>query len=236
MTNPFLPAQPQQQAPAPATPTGNPFAAPAPATPQGYGTALGVQAPVQQYAPQAPATPAPGFDLSRLASASVPIVGEGRGPKHKDMYGRLLLFFPLSEENVPRKPEYITPEQRAKGQLTQQQITATVVVLDDGKGGQEPIGWGGNPYVPGGQPHTDFAPLPYVRKAMWWNQTRILSQLRPALPGPDGRPGMIAGRLAQTEPRQNAPWYLIGATEPEVTLVRQYLEAVQAGHFPHPLA
>ena len=221
MTNPFAPTVPQQ---APPAAPGNPFASPAPAAPQAY-------AP-----PAVAAAPPQAFDLSRLASAGAPIVGEGRGAKHKDMYGRLLLFFPLSEETVPRKPEHITAEQRAKGQLTQQQITATVVVLDDGKGGQEPIGWGGNPYVPGGQPHTDFAPLPYVRKAMWWNQTRIISQLRPALPGPDGRPGMIAGRLAQTEPRQNAPWYLIGATEAEVALVRQYLEAVQAGHVPHPLA
>lgn len=244
MTNPFLPAQPaqpqQQAAPAPA-PAGNPFAAPAPAAPQGYGTGLGTQtaAPVQQYAPTAATQAAPpALDLGRLAPAPAPIVGEGRGAKLPDMFGRLVLFFPLKIERVP-------PFRGANGQIQEvrsadgmrDRLTATVVVLDDGQGGQNPIGYGGNPQDLGGSPHTDWAPLPYVRKAMWIDQSRLIGQLRGSVPAnPSQAPGMIAGRVAKVSPERNSAWYLIGASEAEVTLVRQYLEAVQAGAFPHPLA
>lgn len=232
MTNPFLPAQPApttQPQQAPAAP-GNPFAAPAPTAPQGYGTGLGIQT-----AP-APAAPAPTLNLGGLRSAAAPVVG-GTGAKLKDMFGRLVLIFPLSIQRVPRAAQYITAEQRARGDVDQDRLTATVVVLDDGQGGQQPIAWGGDPYALPATPHTNSDPLPYVRKAMWINQSRLISQLRDSLPiGPGEAPGMVAGRVTKAGPNNNDPWYLIGATEAEVTLVRQYLEAVQAGHFPHPLA
>ncbi len=222
MTNPFLPAQPQQQT----APAGNPFGAPAPAAPQAY-------APP---APQAYAPPAPALDLNRLAPAPAPIVGEAGGADLEAMFGRLLLIFPLQIERVP---PYKGQEVRSADGM-RDRLTATVVVLDDGRGGQSPIQWGGNLYGPPSQqrPHTDSAPLPYIRKAMWLNQSRLISQLRGELPTPaNGNvPGMIAGRLSRAGQETNAAWYLIGATESEVALVRQYLEAVQAGHVPHPLA
>lgn len=232
MTNPFLPAQPQQQPAAPA----NPFAAPAPAAPQGFGSTLGAnQFPAAaQPAPQAAP---PALDMGRLASAPAPVVGEGRGAALPDMFGRLVLIFPLSIQRVPRNPQFITQEQRARGDVEQDRLTATVVVLDDGQGGRQPIQYGGKPYALPPTPHTDSAPLPYVRKAMWINQSRLISQLRDSLPSaPGAAPGMVAGRVYKAGPNQNDPWYLIGATEQEIALVRQYLEAVQAGQFPHPLA
>lgn len=222
MTNPFAPTVPQQ---APPAAPGNPFAspaAPAPAAPQAY-------------APPA-AAPAPTLDLGGLRSAAAPVIG-GTGAKLKDMFGRLVLFFPLAIQRVPRSPQYITAEQRARGDVDQDRLTATVVVLDDGQGGQSPIAWGGDPYALPATPHTNSDPLPYVRKGMWINQSRLISQLRDALPAtPGAAPGMIAGRVTKAGPNNNDPWYLIGATEAEVALVRQYLEAVQAGHVPHPLA
>lgn len=226
MTNPFAPAVPAQPAVAP---TGNPFASPAPAAPQPF-QRLATQS-YQQASGQV-ATP-PALDLGRLAAAPEPVIGS-TGASLVDMYGRLVLIFPLSLQRVPRLPKYITPEQRARGDVEQDRLTATVVVLDGGQ-----IQWGGTLYGPPEmqKPHTDSAPVPYVRKAMWINQSRLISQLRDALPAtPGGAPGMIAGRVAKTGPAQNDPWYLIGATEQEVALVRQYLEAVQAGHVPHPLA
>jgi hypothetical protein len=234
MTNPFAPAQPA----APAGPV-NPFAQPAPAAPQGLGTPQAGQS-VQQhnFVPVAASAAAPpAFDFSRLASAPAPVVGEGKGAALADMYGRLVLFFPLSISRVARRTEYITAEQRARGDLDQEQLVATVVVLDDGQGGMQPIAYGGKPYAIPSTPHTDQAPLPYVRKAMWVKQTRLISQLRDSLPAaPGGAPGMIAGRLNKTGPAQNDPWFLVGATEAEVALVRQYLELVQANQYPHPLA
>lgn len=240
MTNPFLPAQPAQQPAAPA----NPFAAPAPAQQQSsnpfgagvpatsYGTG-----PVAQTIPQQPQVAPPALDLNRLAAAPAPIVGEGKGALLADMFGRLTLWFPLMIETVQRRPEHISEEDRAKGRTTQQRLTATVVVLDDGQGGQSPIAYGGKPYALPPTPHTESAPLPYVRKAMWINQSRLISQLQPSLPSAPGQaPGMIAGRVYKAGPANSDPWYLIAATEAEVTLVRQYLEAVQAGQFPHPLA
>lgn len=234
MTNPFAPAVPQQ---APPAAPGNPFASPAPATPQGYGAQLGAP---QAYTPPAPtsvaAAPAPTLDLSRLAPAPAPIVGEAGGADLEAMFGRLLLIFPLQIERVP---PYKGQEVRSADGM-RDRLTATVVVLDDGRGGQSPIQWGGNLYGPPSQqrPHTDSAPLPYIRKAMWLNQSRLISQLRGELPTPaNGNvPGMIAGRLSRAGQETNAAWYLIGATDAEVALVRQYLEAVQAGHVPHPLA
>lgn len=235
MTNPF--ADPYTPT-APAQPTApvNPFTVPAqPAVPSFPG-ALSPQEMTQVAAP-APTTAPPAFDFSRLASAPAPVVGEGRGAQLADMYGRLVLFFPLSLQRVPRSPQYITAEQRARGDLEQDRLTATIVVLDDGQGGMQPIAYGGKPYAIPSTPHTDSAPLPYVRKAMWINQSRLISQLRDSVPAAPGQaPGMIAGRIAKTGPAQNDPWYLIGATEPEVALVRQYLELVQAGQQPHPLA
>jgi hypothetical protein len=249
MTNPFAPAtpaqpqQPQQQPAAPANPfspaqpqhqpgpgMNGYYAQPAPQQPQ-------PTSPYHAVAPAGPVTPAPDLDMSRLSSAGAPVIGEGKGAKLPDMFGRLVLIFPLAIQRVPRNPQYITQEQRARGDLDQDRLTATVVVLDDGQGGQRPIEYGGKPYALPATPHTDSAPLPYVRKGMWINQSRLISQLRDHLPtAPGGAPSMVAGRVHKAGPNQNDPWYLIGATEQEIAMVQQYLAAVKAGQFPHPLA
>lgn len=244
MTNPFAPAVPAQPTP-PAG--GNPFAvqpaAPAPAAPAQNPYAQPAAAPVQQpqYAAPAPVTqPAaapPALDPSRLAAAPPPIVGEGTGAKLADMFGRLVLVFPLALASVPRNPQFITAEQRAAGNVMQDRLTATVVVLDAGAGRMDPIQFGGAPYALPPKPHTDSAPLPYVRKGMWINQSRLISQLTAHLPAqPGAAPGMVAGRVHKAGPNQNDPWYLIAATEQELALVGQYLQLVASGQFPHPLA
>lgn len=251
--NPFAPAVPQQAQPEPQV-LVNPFAGPATSAPQ----------PVQAYAPpvapvtpnpfatnppspqgpygQAPAPAAPQYqpptlDSSGLASAPPPPPSGGRGADLVAMYGRLVLCIPQHIEQVPRNPKYITDAQRAAGNTTQERMTVTVVVLDDGAGGMQPIAFGGAPHELPPRPHTESAPLPYVRKGMWINQSRLIGQLRPFLPAtPGGTPGMTVGRVAKTGPAHNDPWYLIGATEQEVARAGQYLEAVKGGHYPHPLA
>lgn len=239
----------QQQAPAPAAAPAaqpNPFAvgvpqqqaAPAPqayaptATPQQQFYGAQPPAPVQQAAPPA------ALDPSQLRGAPAPIVGEGRGAKLAHMYGRLVLVFPLSITRKPRNPQFITPEQRQRGDLEQEQVTATFVVLDDGQGGMQPIRFGGDPSAFPPVPDTESAPLPYVRKALWVTQSRVISQLRDFLPNAaTGQPGgMVCGRMVKTGPQRNDPWYIATATDAEIALAQQYMQAVASGACPHPLA
>jgi hypothetical protein len=238
--NPFgagVPAQP--------APQGNPYTQPPaqpPATSYGVGAYPQQQPayapPVQQQAPaQIPSGPPPALNVGDLRGAGAPPpVGDGRGAKMADMYGRLVLVFPLAIARRPRNPQYITAEQRARGDLEQDQLTATVVVLDDGNGGMQPIAFGGAPYELPPRPHTESSPLPYVRKAMWITQSRVIGQLRDSLPQPGGAPGMVIGRVVKAGPQRNDPWFLQGATEADLRLGGQYLELVQQGVYPHPLA
>jgi hypothetical protein len=193
---------------------------------------------VQSYAPpaQQQAAPPPALDVSGLQGAPAPVVGEGRGAKLADMYGRLVLVFPLGLVRVPRNPRYITAEQRQRGDLEQDRMTATVVVLDDGVGGMQPIAFGGAPYALPPAPHTESAPLPYVRKGMWINQSRLISQFRDALPQPGQVQQMRVGRVVKAGPESNDPWYLQAPTEQDLQLAGTYLNLVQRGEYPHPLA
>jgi hypothetical protein len=220
----------QQQAPQAYAPPANPYAQPQQAAPMGY--------PNQPTyaAPSPAAAAAPALDRSRLGAAPPPPPsGDGKGAKWSDMYGRLVLVFPLSFETKPKNPRFITDVDRAAGNVMQEQITATVVVLDDGQGGNTPISWGGSPMPP--VPPTDHAPLPYVRKAMWISQSKIIAQLKPNLPTvPSGAPGMVLGRVFKAGNEHNSPWYLEPATEVDITRAGQYLDLVAAGTFPHPLA
>jgi hypothetical protein len=253
--NPFAQSQPAPAQPAPQA--GNPFGGQQAAPPaqqyapqQQAAPSYAPPAPVQQYAPQqaapvqqyaapAPVQSAPQF--GQLASAPAPVVGEGRGASLAHMFGRLVLVFPHREETVPRRPEHITAEQRAAGNVNQQRLTATVVVLDAGPGRMDPIAVDGKPNAFPPVPPSEYAPLPYVRKGMWINQSRMITQCRDFLPGapnagPGGAPGMLLGRVAKAGPQQNDPWYLEPATEAELQLAQKYLSMVQGGQFPNPLA
>jgi len=239
VTNPFLnPASaPAQQAnPFATQQTGTaPVAAPWLATPTATEQASYPSAPNGAVAPT-PAGPPPALNIAGLSSVGAPPPsGSGKGPSFVEMFGRLLLIFPLQVDTVPKNPKFIQPG----GSTTQDRMTATIVILDDGAGGMSPIQYGGNPMAmpPGSQPHTDSAPLPYVRKAMWISQSQVVAQLRDALPStPGGTPGMKLGRIMKAGPAHNDPWFLQAPTEADLTAGRQYLEAVQAGAVPHPLA
>lgn len=256
MTNPF-----EQAPPAPTAPPVNPYAQPAPAPAQPgnpFGPGVAQQAapvaPVQPYGPYghpgAPATqqyaapapvappaqaPAPLNIAGLNAAPPAPPSGE-RGAKFADMYGRLVLFFPLSISRRPRNAKYITDDMRQRGDLEQDQLTATVVVLDDGRGGMTPISFGGDITAFPPVANTESAPLPYVRHGMWITQSRVIAQLQPFLPPAGAAPGMVCGRMLKTGPDRNSPWYIQGATQDELRLAGQYLELVQSGRYPHPLA
>lgn len=239
-------AAPQAYAPAQQGYAPQQYAAPAAYAPPAAVPAA--YAPPQQYAApapvaqQAPAGPPP--QLGQVAAAPAPVAGGGRGAKLPDMYGRLVIAFPHSLKRVPRRPEHITAEQRAAGNIDQDQMTVTFVVLDSGPGtapGTGFIDFGGAPHALPPTPHTDREMLPYVRKGMWINQSRLIGQLRDFMPGgsmagPGGAPGMVCGRLVKTGPESNAPWFLTTATPEELTTAGQYLAIVAEGRYPHPLA
>lgn len=237
--NPFAqPVQPQAYSPQPvqtyAPPAqhvaANPYApqqAPQAVTPQQYA------APVQQAAP---------VGIATASAPPPPVAGGGTGAKLADMYGRLVVVFPHLLQRVPKNARFVTDADRASGNLEQDRMTATVVVLDGGStGNMSPIAFGGNPHALGGRPHDQSAPLPYVRKGMWLNQSQLIGQVSDYLPGharggPGGTPGAAVGRIVKSGPEQNAPWFLTTPTDAEVKLANDYLGLVMEGRFPHPLA
>lgn len=250
---------PQQGAPNPyAGGTSNPYAQPAvPAYGNAYSPPPGVshmQHVQQTYQGQQQAAQAQqnyataqhnaAQPLPQLGAASAPpppVSGGGKGAKLADMYGRLVVIFPLALQRVPKNARFVTDADRANGNLEQDRMTATVIVLDDGQGGHTALAWGGAPHALGGAPHTEFSPLPYVRKGMWLNQSQLIGQLSPYLPGrerggPNNAPGAAVGRLVKTGPDQNAPWFLTTPTEAEINLANNYLGLVSEGRYPHPLA
>jgi hypothetical protein len=233
--------QPVQQAP---QGTGNPFAGPTPYSPPAGVSHMQHVATTyaQQQAPQQPAQQAgPPAQFGPATAPPPPSPSGGKGAKLPDMYGRLVIIFPHSVQTVPRNASFVTDEQRARGDVNQQRMTATIVVLDDGNGGMTPLAFGGNPHALGGRPHDQSAPLPYVRKGMWINQTKVIEQVSEYLPGraaggPNNSPGAAVGRLVKVGPQQNDAWYLTTPTEAEVGLANTYLNLVVQGQYPHPLA
>jgi hypothetical protein len=169
------------------------------------------------------------------AAPPPPPSADGKGAKLENMYGRLILFFPLSRETKPKNPSFITPEDRASGNVMQDQITATIVVIDDGQGGYSPVTWGGDPMR--NVPPSDSAALPYIRRGMWISQTKLIAQLAPYLPQtPGGLGGLVYGRPVKSGPERNAAWYLQTPTDADTAAARNYLNLVAQGQVPHPLA
>ena len=239
------PAQQAQAAPNPfaaqqqAAPVAPQAYAPAQPVQQQYAAPAHVQQPVQPISPPAHAAPPA---LGTASAPPPPPPSGGKGPTLPDMYGRLVIIFPHVVQNVPRRADLITDEQRARGDVSQDRMTATVVVLDGGRTDlMTPIAFGGKPHILGGDPHDQSAPLPYVRKGMWINGRKVIAQVSDYMPGrplggPNGTPGAAVGRLVKEAPEQNAAWYLTTPTEQELALANAYLGLVMQGQYPHPLA
>lgn len=197
MTNPF--------ATAPAAPTAapNPFAA-APAAPAAPATTSPAAGSV--------ATMAPGDDPFGAPAPQAP-----RGPRLRDIYGRLVLL-------VPTKLEIGVPNRLQAG-TTQDRMTADVIVLDGG-----PIAFGGKPEATPPTPHDKTAQVPHKTAGMYISSTGLISQCRDALAKRAlGQPGMVLGRLGvgqAKEPGQNAPWLLTPFTPADAALARAYLAQV----------
>lgn len=212
MTNPFALAAPPAAPDQPRPPTAaNPFAAaPAvPAAPTPVPAAVTTGAPVAGgYASGAGVTDDP---------FSAPAPQQPRGPRLRDLYGRLLLV-------VPTKLEQGVPNRLQPGS-TQDRMTADVIVLDGG-----PIAFGGKPEAVPPVPHDKTAQVPHKTPGMYISSSGLISQSREALAKrAQGQPGMVLGRLGvgtKKEEGQSAPWLLSVPTDADKTLARQYLAQV----------
>jgi hypothetical protein len=195
----------------------NPFALDTPAA----APAAPVTPPAAPVAPVAPPVAAPaapaGDPFGGADPFSDPAPQEARGPRIRDVYGRLLLI-------IPHKLEEGIPNQIEKGK-TQDRMTADVIILDGG-----PIAYGGKPEKVGGAPHDRTAQVPHKNSRMFISNAGLISQCRQALAKKltTGTPGMVLGRLAVGEAKgdQNPPYLLTPATDADKAIARQYLANV----------
>lgn len=171
--------------------------------------------------PAQPPTSTPARPAADPYSGQDPFSGpapqQPRGPRVRDMYGRLLLVIPHKLEDVPN---------RLQPGTTQERMTADVIVLDGG-----PIAFGGRPEATPPVPHDKTAVIPHKIAKMFLSQRGLISQCREALAKKltTGQPGMVLGRLAVGESRevgQNAPYLLTPPTDADKQAARAYLATV----------
>lgn len=197
----------------------NPFALDTPAAPatEANPFAAGAAQTAPAAAPAQPATGSLAGDLDDPFMAPAP--REARGPRLRDIYGRLLLI-------IPHKLEEGVPNRLNKKGETQDRMTADVVILDGGT-----IHYGGAPEKTPPVPHTKTAEPPLRNARMFISSVGLISQCRQALARKvtSGQPGMVLGRLSVGEaknPGENAPYLLTPATDADKQIARQYLANV----------
>lgn len=195
MTNPFALDTPAPAIAAPFTPAAAPVAPVAMAPVAPVAQPYGGDDPFSGPAPQAP-----------------------RGPRLRDMYGRLILL-------VPHKLEEGIPNRLGPAGSVQDRLTADVVVLDGG-----PIAFGGAPEKVPPRPHDKSAAVPHKNARMFISSVGLISQCREAIAKKvtQGQPGMVLGRLGVGEAKgeQAPPYLLTPPTDADKAVARQYLANV----------
>jgi hypothetical protein len=222
--SPFQP-QPQQ------FPTSGPFAPQAPPAagtfPYG-GAPAPAQAPTPAQFQQAPGQPAPGTGQWTQPPAQAPggaptpwgapAPPPDRGPRVRDIYGRLLLISPKKIETVVNRLSKVPGEM-------QDRMTVDIVVLDGG-----PLAFGGAPEATPPKPHDRTVEIPYLIEGLWMSQVGLVSQCREALAnklsGLPGKQTMVLGRLSVSEdskPGQNPAYLLLNPTPEDGALATAYI-------------
>jgi hypothetical protein len=197
----------------------NPFAFDAPAT-------APATAPVAQAT--APAAASVTTDLRSATGATepdpfdAPAPQMARGPRLREMYGRLVLIIPRKIETGLVSSRFKNPD---GSPVVNDRMTADVVILDGGT-----IAYGGRPEAVPPVPHDKTAETPHKTAAMFISSAGLISQCREALAKivSQGRPGMVLGRLTKGEGGQGGepPWILTPATDADKAIGRTYLATV----------
>lgn len=215
MTNPFAypqptaPAAPQPApAPPPAAPAANPFGTP--------GQPVALTNPTGGPTVPVPMNTAPGTD-----PFSAPAPQQPRGPRLRDIYGRLLLVIPHKLEEGLVSRTFRNPDGSA---VVNDRMTADIIVLDGG-----PIHYGGKPEAVPPMPHDKVANPPHRTPRAFISAVGLISQCREALAKRQrGEPGMVLGRLGKGESngKGEPPWLLAPFTPEDAQIARQYLSTV----------
>lgn len=175
-------------------------------------------APVAPVAPQPQAVAQPGGAPDPFDDPAPP---RAKGPRLQEMANRLLLVIPKLVETVRQKDD-------ETGEMKDvRRMTADVVVLDGG-----PIAFGGKPEGRPPTQHDKVAEIPYRAVAMYISAVGLVSQCETAL---DKRKRgetagtMVIGRLGygeQRDPKRQAPWLLMKATDADRAAARAYLATI----------
>jgi hypothetical protein len=192
MTNPFALNTPAAPVAAPVAPVASPTPVAAPVAPDPFG---GGEDPFSGPAPQRP-----------------------RGPRMRELHGRLLLLRPLSVEKVKQDQDDGTSKMVDR-------MTTDVIVLDG-----TAIAYGGTPEKLPPVPHNMTAPIPFKIDSMFISSVGIVSQCREALEARrQGKPGMVLGRLTTGQAKSdkhNPPYLLTPFNDADKAIARQYLSQV----------
>jgi hypothetical protein len=142
-----------------------------------------------------------------------------KGPRIRDVHGRLVLITPWKVETVANR---LSKEPGA----TQERMTADVVVLDGGT-----IHYGGRPEAMPPTAHTMAAEPPLRTERQYLSQAGLISQCREALAvnlrDPNAAvPRMVLGRISTGAAKgdNNPPYLLTPATPEDIALARRYVE------------
>lgn len=229
----WLASQQAQQAPqAPQAPQAQQIQGPAygvPQAPQYPGAQY--QAPQQAYQPPA-AQPAPAaYQMHIPTNVQIdttpppPMVG-GKGPRMRDMAGRLVLVSPTKiERGVVNTLAKVQPGQPP---ALQDRLTCDIVLFG------QPIAYGGKPEQ--GIPHTLMANCPSEWPSRFISGKLIVGQLESKLPERTGtgQPGFLLGVLERNPnpnaaPGQPLSWKLGDPSPAQIQEAQAFLAARAAG-------
>lgn len=178
-------------------------------------------APAAVAATAQPATPAPTASYGDDPFAG-PAPQAAKGPRLREMYGRLLLIIPTKLEEGLVSRQFKNPDGSA---VVQDRMTADVTVLDGGT-----IHYGGTPEKMPPVPHTKTAETPHTSKGMYISSVGLISQCRDALAKKitQGKAGMVLGRLTKGEDsgKGEPPWLLTQPTDADKDIARAFLAKV----------
>jgi hypothetical protein len=138
-------------------------------------------------------------------------------PRRNDLRDRLVVIYPTGKHGT-RKGD--GPDAKPYPWYE-----TTTVVLDDG-----PSGWQDTVPDDDGDPTPNLVPSvadngPQVLTNFQWSATGLVSRIQTNLPGADGKPGSILGRINVMKNKvkgRSAPWSISKATEDDLMVARQY--------------
>jgi hypothetical protein len=136
-------------------------------------------------------------------------------PRRNDLRDRLVVIYPTGKHG----------ERKSEDGKSYPWYETTTVVLDDG-----PDGWQEQVPDDDGDLTPNLVPSvadvgPQVLKNFQWSATGLVSRIQTKVPGRDGKPGSIVGRINVMKNKikgRSAPWSISKPTDADMVTARQY--------------